>query len=106
LRCFQLAGVPARRLLPGVLHQPFEDADVVLHVGLDEADQRAGFVAQLAQHRVDDLDVGAVAVDEDDAVEAVVDQAAAHVVDQVQQVLLRSVIVPRPEPGAYICCGE
>ena len=43
-----------------------------------------GFVPQLAQRRIDDLDVRAVAVDEDDAIEAVVDQAAAHVVEQVE----------------------
>ena len=57
LRRLQLAGVPAGGLLGRILHQPLEDSDVVFHVRLDKADQRAGLVAQLAQHGIDDLDV-------------------------------------------------
>ena len=82
LRRLELARVPAGRLVRRVLHQPFEQADVALHVGVAEADHRAGVVADLAQHRIDHLDVRAVAVDEEDLVEAVMDQAARDVVHQ------------------------
>ena len=42
--------------------------------------QRAGLVAQLAQDRVDHFDVGTMTVDKDDAIEAVVDQAASNII--------------------------
>ena len=58
---------------------------VVFHVGFDKANQRPGFVAQFAENRIDHFDVRAVPVYEDDPVEAMMDQAARHVVDEVEQ---------------------
>ena len=68
-----------------VLHQTLEHANVALHVGAHKTDQGTGLVAQLPQHRIDDLHVRSVTVDEDDAIEAVVNEAARHIVHDRQQ---------------------
>ena len=77
--------MPSGGLLRWVLHQTLEHADVALHVGAHETDEGTGLVAQLPQHRIDDLHVRSMTVDEDDAIEAVVDEAARHIVHDRQQ---------------------
>ena len=69
----------------GVLHHSFGQPDVALAVELGHHHERARVVADAAQQRVDDLRVGAVVVDEHQAVEPVVDQRAGDVVVEVDQ---------------------
>src|SRR5437879_5014944 len=85
LRGLELTRVPAWRFLWRVLQHVFEHANVALRVGLVEGDDRAGLVPDPTQQGVDDLGVGAVPVDEDQLVPAVVDEAPGDVVEHLVQ---------------------
>ena len=92
-----LARVPARGLLGRVLHHVLDQAEVALAVRFEHRQQRPGLVAEVAEDGVGDLGVRGVAVDEDQPVEAVVDQAAGGVVDDRQQ--RRRAHRDRPHPA-------
>ena len=76
--------MPAGRLLRRSFEHILQHAHVTFGVGLVVGDERAGLVTQLAHDRIDDLDVRAVAVDEDQAPKPMMDQRTTDVVDEIQ----------------------
>ena len=55
------------------------------HIWLHKADQSPGIVTKFAQHGIDHFHIGAMPVHKDNAIEAVMDQAAPDIVQDCQE---------------------